>query len=162
VNRRKRPSDRVLRTLYQDRKLTITAIARRYGVVPSTAWAWLKDRGIELRPTGRTSGPTRRDINESMLRQLYEIQRLSIYAIGRKVGAAPATVWKWLVHFGIPIYPRGSMKSKAPPEATLRDLREVQRLSQRAIATRFGVSHQSVSNWCQRYGINQATPSAYS
>ncbi len=94
-----------------------------------------------------------RNPGEAVLRDLYEVQRLSTKAIAKQFGVCVPTVCRWLHESKI--YVRGPIAQSGPrpSEETLRFVCETQDLSMKEMADHFDVNRNTISNWFRHYGI---------
>jgi transposase len=97
------PTAAELRRRYVADGLTITQLAARYGVGPTTVRQWLQDAGIPRRLPGRLSqAPSREE-----LARLYVVEGLSTTQIGQRYGVAQQTALRWLRAADVALRPQG-------------------------------------------------------
>lgn len=146
--RRRLPADAVLRRLHFQEGRSAADIAREYGVGEYAVFKHLRRlRRPEDPRAHRQKAPP---VDEATLRRLYVDLRLSLLAVGARVGISGSTVRKWLRQYGIPLRPAGqsvpAQKSRRfqISKSELRNFYGRQKLSLEEIARRKGVGLETV------------------
>ncbi len=94
-----------------------------------------------------------RNPGEAVLRDLYEVQRLSTKAIAKQFGVCVPTVCRWLHESKIHVRGPIAKSGPRPSEETLRSIYETQELSIKEIADHFNVYKTTITNWFKYYDI---------
>jgi transposase len=109
-----RPDPDELKRLYLDEGHTIAAIAAILGVAHGTGHNWLRQAGIERRPTPFAA---RGDIDDDQIRSLYLDQELSAAQIAGRLHCGTSTIYARLDRLGIDRRDLPPTKS-VPPKTT--------------------------------------------
>jgi DNA-binding MarR family transcriptional regulator len=92
-----------LRTMYEDGKMSVGAIAEELGVAFSLVSSTLEDCGIRKRTPSEATKLTAKSfyIDPALLKQLYEDDKISTTEIARLFGIDQSTVWRKLDEIGV-------------------------------------------------------------
>ncbi len=99
-----------LRAMYEDGKMSMTAIVRECGVSMLAVSYTLEECGIMKRTQSETKKLARRgvDIDSALLKWLYEDRKMSTTQIGVMFGIHQTTAWERLNAIGVAMRPTGS------------------------------------------------------
>lgn len=90
---------------------------------------------------------------EAVLRDLYEIQKLTSRQIAARLGVSKPTVLRWLRTLGIETRPVMYRGINPPGRDELERLIHVERKTYREIAGIYGADRTAVSHWIRKHGI---------
>lgn len=85
-----------IRKQYHDKELSISEIAKKCSVTPSTLSDWMDDHGIEKAGEGGCRGDTEKLRDELWLREKYVEEQLSIDDLSELLGVTNPTILRWL------------------------------------------------------------------
>lgn len=152
----RRPDSVTLTRLYVDDKLTIAALAARFGVADQTVHNWLVAAGVPRRPS---PAAPRKDVSDEDIVELYCRQGFTAAEISARLGCSTSLVYSRLDQLGIARRP--SVSRRVRPDGTeLAQLYTERGLSLRDIGELHGVSAQSVRRWLLDAGVERRRPGA--
>ncbi len=154
-----RPSAEVLRSLYEDERMTTRQLAARFGVSHMSIKRWLHRDGTSVRPPGK--GLVHRGLaplSRHELNELVHVRHLSYREIGERYGVSGAAVMQWLKQHGIrrPTLWETRRRGVVPVLPTAEELHRLyvdDGLSTRAIGQGYGVSDGVIASLCRHHGI---------
>ncbi|GAC51098.1 Helix-turn-helix motif harboring protein of FIS regulatory family [Mycobacteroides abscessus subsp. abscessus] len=149
-----------IKSLYVDRKLTLRATAKRFGISESRLCEIMREQGIAIRtPSRRPPGAGRvRLLPIEELRDRYLNKHQSIADIAAALDAAPSTVGKRMRAAGIIPAAAPESKKKLVPGELLRKRYEEEGCLVKDIAHEFGVSNACIYECLHREGIPLRRP----
>ncbi len=155
-----KPTESVLRDLYEVKKLSIEAIGAQFGVAYHVARRWMISYKILFRKPGvekfKERGP-----GESVLRDLYEVQRLTTRAIAKQFDVKHISVRRWLEFYGIDRRAGGrglaNRGVQGPTKEELFHMLHVEHIGFRGVAEKYGVDYTAVAYWAKNLDIKPPT-----
>ncbi len=142
--------------LYEVERLSAGAIAERIGCSKKTVLKELRRHGIGVR--AQSEAQERQLLRETLI-QLYEVEQLSLKAVGERLGCCASTVLKELQRHGIRVRTKSEaqqLRHNSPSNAEIKRLYEA-RLSQQKVAERLGRGHSTIQTRLQRLGVKPRT-----
>ena len=154
-----------LKRLYYDEQKSCYAIARHFGVVPTTIYRYMKQHGLQRRPLAEAQklrhAKTRINPNIDEIVHLYFDEKLTLSEVGARIGVSRDTVWRRLLAAGYRC--RNNTRIKGTCMFTASDLTEIQRLyckaglSAHEIAGRYDCSSPTIRRHLKRQGVRLRT-----
>lgn len=153
----------LMRELYKQQEMTVSAIASRFDCRRETISRWLDNHGIEKRPSSESGRKADQSMNEDTpwrdegtLREKYKEEGKGMTKVADELDTTRGTIRKWIEKFGIAKHNPTEHDEKPWQDADLlEDMYHGKDMTMKEIADELGCSSAAILQWMDRHDIQR-------